>query len=103
MRVLLTGGTGMVGRNIKEHQSACKYCVLSPTRKELDLTNREQIRSYLKANSPEYIIHAWTVESQLSLGIYKLPSGRVGRAGGAYTFPKHEALVKCGTTLCMLQ
>ena len=58
MRVLLTGGTGMVGRNIKEHQNACNYCVLTPSRKELDLTNREQIRSYLKTNIPEYIIHA---------------------------------------------
>ncbi|WP_269611124.1 GDP-L-fucose synthase family protein [Prochlorococcus marinus] len=58
MRVLLTGGTGMVGRNIKEHHDACNYSVLTPSRKELDLTNREQIRSYLKANRPEYIIHA---------------------------------------------
>lgn len=58
MRVLLTGGTGMVGRNIKEHKNAINYCVLTPSRKELDLTNREQIRSYLKTNSPEYIIHA---------------------------------------------
>jgi len=58
MRVLLTGGTGMVGRNIKEHKKASNYCVLTPSRKELDLTNREQIRSYLKTNSPEYIIHA---------------------------------------------
>jgi len=58
MRVLLTGGTGMVGSNIKEHQKAINYCVLSPSRKELDLTNKEQIRSYLKTNKPEYIIHA---------------------------------------------
>tara|TARA_B100000579_G_scaffold100186_1_gene79689 strand:- start:582 stop:1502 length:921 start_codon:yes stop_codon:yes gene_type:complete len=58
MRVLLTGGTGMVGRNIKEHQSASSYHILSPSRQELDLTNREQIRNYLQTNSPEYIIHA---------------------------------------------
>ena len=58
MRVLLTGGTGMVGRNIKEHENACNYSVLTPSRKELDLTNREQIRSYLKTNTPKYIIHA---------------------------------------------
>ena len=58
MRVLLTGGTGMVGRNIMEHQNACKYSILTPSRKELDLTNREQIKSYLRNNCPEYIIHA---------------------------------------------
>tara|TARA_Y100001968_G_scaffold123744_1_gene112774 strand:- start:1591 stop:2511 length:921 start_codon:yes stop_codon:yes gene_type:complete len=58
MRVLLTGGTGMVGSNLKEHKLARNHCVLSPSRKELDLSNKNQIRSYLKANCPEYIIHA---------------------------------------------
>ncbi len=58
MRVLLTGGTGMVGRNIKEHENARHYDVLTPSRKELDLTSRKQIRIYLETNSPEYIIHA---------------------------------------------
>ena len=58
MRVLLTGGAGMVGRNIKEHKNAHNHYILSPSRNELDLTNREQIRSYLKINSPDYIIHA---------------------------------------------
>ncbi len=48
----------MVGRNIKEYQNASNHFVLKPSRKELDLTNREQIRNYLKINSPEYIIHA---------------------------------------------
>ena len=58
MRVLLTGGTGMVGRIIKEHKIANEYEVFAPSRQELVLTNRYEIRDYLKANTPEFIIHA---------------------------------------------
>ena len=58
MRVLLTGGTGMVGRNILEHKMAKNYCVLSPSRMEMDLADRNQIRDFLSKNNPEYIIHA---------------------------------------------
>ena len=46
MRVLLTGGTGMVGRNIRNHRIAQTHCLLTPSRNELDLTNRQQIKSY---------------------------------------------------------
>ena len=58
MRILLTGGSGMVGSNIKEHKIANDYLLLSPSRKELDLTNRQQIRNYLINNNPSCIIHA---------------------------------------------
>lgn len=58
MSILLTGGTGMVGRNIKEHNHAKDYKILAPGRKELDLTNKNQIRKFLTENQPESIIHA---------------------------------------------
>ena len=58
MRVLLTGGTGMVGSNIKEHKIAKNYQLLTPSRKEMDLTNKKQIRNYLMKNTPECIIHS---------------------------------------------
>ena len=58
MRILLTGGSGMVGSNIKEHKSSTHYSVLSPSRQELDLTNRQHIRNYLMNNNPTCIIHA---------------------------------------------
>ncbi len=58
MRILLTGGTGMVGRNIKEHKLAQGYKLLTPSRQELDLTNKREIYRYLNDNNPELIIHA---------------------------------------------
>ncbi|HNX03528.1 MAG TPA: NAD-dependent epimerase/dehydratase family protein [Candidatus Cloacimonas sp.] len=50
---LLTGSTGMIGRNIKELSKP----MLCPTHAELDLTNSEQVKDYLLHNKPEVIIH----------------------------------------------
>ena len=36
--LLLTGGSGMVGRNILEHPRARDWTILSPSSRELDLT-----------------------------------------------------------------
>ncbi len=58
MRILLTGGSGMVGSNIREHKFAKNHTILSPSSKELDLKNKENIRQYLNTYNPEYIIHA---------------------------------------------
>ena len=37
--LLLTGGSGMVGRNILEHPSAGDWTILAPASRELDLTD----------------------------------------------------------------
>lgn len=57
MRVLITGGTGMVGRNLLEHAGAKRHEVLAPTRKELDLFDAGATRAYLKARQPDAVIH----------------------------------------------
>ena len=40
MKVLLTGGSGMVGRNLLEHAEAANVELLHPSRQELDLRDR---------------------------------------------------------------
>lgn len=57
MKVLLTGSSGMVGRNILEHENSRSYDFLTPSSKELDLTNRNEVDAYLSEQSPELIIH----------------------------------------------
>ena len=58
MKVLITGSTGMVGRNVVEYlQQNSNYTVLSPTSKELNLLNRVDVDSYLKNQSPDIIVH----------------------------------------------
>jgi GDP-L-fucose synthase len=58
MRILLTGGSGMVGRNIREAVEGSKHQVLAPARRELDLSNTVAVSQYVTAHKPEMIIHA---------------------------------------------
>ena len=57
MKILLTGGTGMCGKNILEHPSANKYEIFSPNSSELDLLDIDCITNYIKFNKPDLIIH----------------------------------------------
>lgn len=56
--VLLTGGSGMVGRNILEHPSAQEWKIFSPGRSNLDLTDYRATVAYLDVLKPDIIIHA---------------------------------------------
>jgi GDP-L-fucose synthase len=57
MRILLTGATGMVGRNILEHQHASRHEWLSPGSRELDLCNAAAVTAYIAEARPDFIIH----------------------------------------------
>ena len=58
MKILLTGGSGMVGRNILNLNQEHKIKFLHPTRSELNLLNAESVHSFLLKNKPDLIIHA---------------------------------------------
>lgn len=58
MKIFLAGGTGMVGRNFLEHQSAGRHSVSAPGRAELDLLDAEAVRSALAALRPDIVVHA---------------------------------------------
>jgi GDP-L-fucose synthase len=58
MKILLTGSTGMVGKNILNHQYASNYEILSPKRKDLNLLDALNVQEYIISNQPEMIIHA---------------------------------------------
>ena len=57
MRILLTGSSGMVGKNILEHPIAGRYEILNPNRSVLDLLSLSAVEKYLKANEPDLIVH----------------------------------------------
>lgn len=48
----------MVGRNILEHPVANEWIFLAPSRKELDLTCKAEVREYFLSNRPDMVIHA---------------------------------------------
>ncbi len=53
--VLLTGGEGTVASYLKNHLQNHK--ILSPSKRELDVTDRNSINTYFKNNSPDTVIH----------------------------------------------
>lgn len=56
--LLLTGGSGMVGRNILEHPKAKNWDIVAPSSKVMDLTDREAVETFVQRLRPEIIIHA---------------------------------------------
>ena len=58
MRILITGGNGMVGKNILEHHKASNYEILAPSSSELNLRDFDSVDKYIKQNKPDIIIHA---------------------------------------------
>mgnify|MGYP000028696639 CR=1 FL=1 len=58
MKILITGGTGMVGRNLLEHSDAGQYKILTPSSKELDLRDRNSVKKFLSTELPDLIIHS---------------------------------------------
>jgi len=58
MKILISGGSGMVGRNLSSLALTDGYDVLTPLRNDLDLLDYAQTISYLKANKPDVVVHA---------------------------------------------
>jgi len=57
-RLFLTGGGGMVGRNVLDHAAAAGWEILAPRSRDLDLTDAAAVASYLEAHRPDLVIHA---------------------------------------------
>ena len=53
MKILVTGGSGMVGRYLKEIIPD----IVTPSSNELNLTNSEMVRSYFHDNKFDYVVH----------------------------------------------
>ncbi len=57
MKILLTGGNGMVGRNILEHPAAKNHEIWAPSRSQLDLLDFVKTCEVVGDFKPEMIIH----------------------------------------------
>ena len=57
-RILLTGGGGMVGRNILEHPRAAQWEFVAPSSSELDLSDFAASCKFIDECRPEAVIHA---------------------------------------------
>lgn len=57
-KMLLTGGSGMVGRNLQEHRGILQWDLYAPTSAELDLTDSIAVSDYIQSLGPDIIVHS---------------------------------------------
>ena len=57
-KILLTGGHGMVGSNIRETAISTKYELYSPSIIELNLLNIQDVETFFRTNHFDMVIHA---------------------------------------------
>ena len=56
LKILLTGGTGFIGRNLKEAWQS-KYDLYAPTRQELNLLDAAAVEQYLREGRFDVVVH----------------------------------------------
>lgn len=59
--ILLTGGSGFIGRSILNSELAKTYKILAPTHAELDLLDERAVGAYLVIHRPTFVIHTATL------------------------------------------
>jgi GDP-L-fucose synthase len=56
--ILITGGSGLVGINLREYLQAQGFTrILTPTSSECDLTDRQTVLDYFERHQPDYVFH----------------------------------------------
>lgn len=55
-RILITGGSGFVGRNLKEALSG-RYYIFAPSHSELDLLDFGQVEQYVREKKIDVVVH----------------------------------------------
>lgn len=58
MRILITGGRGMVGRNFIDHAEAAEHEILAPSSRDLDLRDFGAVNAWFAKNAPDVVVHA---------------------------------------------
>lgn len=57
MKVLLTGGSGFVGKRVVAHLKELGWDVYAPGHRELDITDLSALEKWFRAHGPEAVIH----------------------------------------------
>ena len=57
-KILVTGGSGFIGRNVAESYLQDKYELVAPKRSELDCSDDESVRRYFAQHSFDVVIHS---------------------------------------------
>ncbi len=69
MKILVTGGAGMVGSNLRAHARAVEHEILAPPRAELDLTDGVATANYVAHHAPDLIVHCAAIVGGIQANI----------------------------------
>ena len=58
MKIFLTGGTGMVGKNILENAKSNDHIFAAPSSEELNLLDLNAVTEALSKEMPDLVIHS---------------------------------------------
>lgn len=58
MKILLTGSSGFIGKNIINSRLSTEYQIIAPDSKELNLLDEESVDNFFKNNKIDFVIHA---------------------------------------------
>ena len=61
MKLLITGGSGFLGRRTAAYFEKLGHRVLAPAHAVLDITDRENVRNWFRENAPDGVIHTAAV------------------------------------------
>ena len=64
-KILLTGGSGFIGRNLRESFLSRKYDITAPAHSELDLLDTRSADEFFRKNSFDFIIQTGEVSASL--------------------------------------
>jgi GDP-L-fucose synthase len=67
VKVLLTGGSGFIGRNLAEYLGE-RYSIVAPSSTELNLLDQDCVSGYLRAGRFDVVVHAATTRSNRRMG-----------------------------------
>jgi GDP-L-fucose synthase len=67
VKVLLTGGSGFIGKNLAEYLGE-RYSIAAPSSRELNLLDERCVREYLRAGHFDVIVHTATTRSNRRMG-----------------------------------
>jgi GDP-L-fucose synthase len=55
--LLLTGGSGLVGRNIQNHYTSNKWNIIAPSSNDLNLMDYASVKSFFNECKPDIVLH----------------------------------------------
>ena len=96
MKLLITGGSGFLGRRVAAYFEKLGWQVMAPSHQELDITDAAGVAAWFRENRPQAVIHTAAVSDT---GLCKREPERSERINVAGCVNLAESCRECGAKL----